>query len=168
LTNLLDQSVSETPQVKDGVLKQFVDNLELDVPNTLRIIRMKSYLGAESLPFSSDHAAWRDTVSDPYCTHETSENASLRWTDASTAHAVQFWKITPAGFGAFFDVRSGQQLVIVAAPETSDDDTLHTFTHWDQYLQDFDRLSHEFSSRNGIEAIRLERGNRLYVLQLIL
>lgn len=161
MTSLLDQSVSETPQVKDGILKQFVDNLELDIPNTLRIIRMKSYLGAESLPFASDHAAWRDTVSDPYCIHETSEKSSLRWTDVSTAHAIQFWRIAPAGFGTFFDVRSGQQLVIIATPETSDDDTLHTFTHWDRYLQDFDQLSPEFCLSNGIEAIRLGPGNRL-------
>jgi hypothetical protein len=161
LTNLLDQSVSEIPQVKEGTLKQFVDNLELDVPNTLRIIRMKSYLGAESLPFSSDHAAWRDTVTDPYCNHETSENPSLRWTDISTAHAIQYWRIAPAGFGTFLDVRSGQQLVVVATSDTSDDDALYTFTHWDHYLQNFDQLSPEFFLSNGIEAIRLEPGNRL-------
>jgi hypothetical protein len=161
LTNLLDQSASEIPQIKEGTLKQFVDNLELDAPNTLRIIRMKSYLGAESLPFSSDHTAWRDTVTDPYCNHETSENSSLRWTDASTAHAIQYWKIAPAGFGTFIDVRSGRQLVVVATSETSDDDTLNTFTHWDCYLQNFDQLSPEFSLSNGIEAIRLEPGNRL-------
>jgi len=161
LTGLLDQSVSETPEVKDGILKQFVDNLELEVHNTLRILRMKSYFEAESLPFASDHAAWRDTVRDPYCVHETSENPSLRWTDVSTAHAVQSWKIAPTGFGTFFDVRSGQLLVIIATPETSDDKSYHTFTHWDHYLQDFDQLSPEFNLNDGIEAIRLDPGNRL-------
>ena len=63
---------------------------------------MKSYSGAESLPFTSEHAAWRDTVSDPYCDGETSEYTSLCWTDLSTTDAIQFWKMTPAGFGAFF------------------------------------------------------------------
>jgi hypothetical protein len=161
LTTLLDQSVSDTPQVKDAILKQFVDNLELDIPNTLRIIRMKSYFGAESLPFASDHTAWRDTVSDPYCIHETSENSSLRWNNASTAHAIQPWRIAPAGFGTFFDVRSGQQLVIVATPEISDDETLLSFTRWDHYVRDFDQLNPQICLNNGIEAIRLDPGSRL-------
>ena len=51
---------------------------------------MKSYSGAESLPFTSEHAAWHDTVSDPYCDGETSEYTSLRWTDLSTTDAIQF------------------------------------------------------------------------------
>jgi hypothetical protein len=148
--------------VKDGILKQFVENLELDNPNILRIIRMKSYSGAESLPFTSDHVAWRDTVSDPYCNYESLEESSLRWTEVSTMNAVQFWKITPAGFGSFFDVRSGYQLLIIATSEcASDDEGRDFFTRWERYLQDFDRLDPAFCFKNDIEAIRLEPGNRL-------
>ena len=123
---------------------------------------MKSYSGAESLPFTSEHAAWRDTVSDPYCDGETSEYTSLRWTDLSTTDAIQFWKMMPAGFGAFFDVRSGLQLIIIATPICADEDNnTVSFTCWSCYLHNFDRLNPEFYSENHIEAIRLEAGNRL-------
>jgi hypothetical protein len=161
LINLQDQSSSDTPQLKEGILRHFVDNLELENPNTLRVVRMRTYSGAESFPFSSDHAAWRDTVSDPYCVHDSSEESSLRWADISTANAVQFWRVAPVGFGIFFDIRSGHQLVIVATPECADDDgNKHFFTRWGHYFQDFDRLDPEFYS-NRLEAIRLEPGNRL-------
>ena len=157
-----DQSTSDTPQLKAGILKHFVDNLELENPNTLRIIRMRTYSGAESFPFSSDHAAWRDTASDPYCTHKSTEEPSLRWTDISTTNTVQFWRIAPAGFGIFFDIRSGRQLVIIVKPEHSNEDGSEDFfTRWDHYLQDFDRLSPTFCSKNRLEAIRLDPGNRL-------
>ena len=67
----------------------------------LQVLQMKSYSGAEPLPFTSEHAAWRDTISDPYCDGETSEYMSLRWTDLSTTDAIQFWKMTPAGLELF-------------------------------------------------------------------
>lgn len=143
-------------------MKQFVENLELENPNTLRIVRMRSYLGAESFPFSTDHAAWRDTASDPYCVHDLTEESSLRWTDISTANAVQFWKIAPAGFGIFFDVRSGRQLVIIATLEcVSDDRGKDFFTHWGPFLQNFDRQDPALFSDHGLEAVLLEPGNRL-------
>src|ERR1700734_1874338 len=56
-----DQTAEETPELKEGILKQFIENLELENPNILRIVHMKSYSGIETLLFSSDHAAWRDT-----------------------------------------------------------------------------------------------------------
>ena len=123
---------------------------------------MKSYSGAESLPFTSEHAAWRDTVSDPYCDGETSEYTSLRWTDLSTTDAIQFWKMTPAGFGAFFDVCSGQQLIVIATPKCADEDkNTVSFACWSRYLHNFNRLNPEFYSENHIEAIQLEAGNCL-------
>ena len=97
-----DQSTLDMPQLKAGILKQFVDNLELKNPNILRIIQMKSYSGVEPFPFSSDHVAWRETAFDPYCIYDLTEELSLRWTNASTMNAVQFWGIAPAGFGIFF------------------------------------------------------------------
>ena len=153
-----------TPKLNDGILKQFVKNLELNNPNTLRIVRMKSYLGAELHPFASEHIAWHDTASDPYCDLESFEDFSLRWTDVSTKNAVQLWRIIPAGFGMFFDVRSGQQLIIIATAQTMDKyDQKNAFTHWGNYLQNFDRLNLNFCSTNEIqlEAVRLEPGNRL-------
>jgi hypothetical protein len=155
--------------LKEGILKHFVDNIEQDRPKTSRIVRMTSYSGAELLPFSSDHIAWRDTASDPYCFHDLSEELSLRWTDVYTANAVQFWRMAPAGFGMFFDLRSGRLLVIIAAPNNTALDNMNDdlderkdfFTRWDHYLIGFDRLKPALVSNNSLEAIRLEPGNRL-------
>jgi hypothetical protein len=158
-----DQSLSETPQLKYGILKQFVDNLEFDNPNTLRIIRMKSHSGVESFPFSSDHTAWRETASNPYCVYDRLEESSLRWTDVSTRNAVQFWRMAPAGFGIFFDIRSGYQLVIIATTVCANNvgGCRDFFTQWGRYLEDTNRLDPALFSGNDFEAIRLEPGNRL-------
>ena len=154
LINLLDQSTSDAPQLKDGILKQFVDNLELNSPNTLRIIRMKSYLGVESSLFSTDHAAWHDTISDPYCIYDAPNKSSLRWTDVSTANAIQFWRIAPAGFGIYFDICSGRQLVIIATSECANEDGVRDFfTHWGRYLQGIDQLDPDLFLNNRIEAV---------------
>jgi hypothetical protein len=154
--------MSDTPQLTDAILKQFVENLELNNPNTLRIIRMRSYSGAEAFPFASDQVAWRETAFDPYCIYDSSEESSLRWTNVFTAGAVQFWRIAPAGFGIFFDIRSGCQLVIVATTECANDEGgKDLFTRWGHFLQDFDQFDPEFYSENDFEAIRLEAGNRL-------
>lgn len=128
---------------------------------------MRSYSGVESFQFSSDHVAWRETVTNPYCNYDSLEDASLRWTDVSTKNAIQFWKIAPAGFGIFFDVRSGCQLVILATIECTGDveDDKDFFTQWGRYLQDFNHMDPELFSENNFEAIRLEPGNRLWVSQ---
>ena len=76
-TTFQDQSTSDALEIKDGILKQFVENLELNNGNILQIIRMRSYSGAEALPFSSDHVAWRETASDPYCNYDSLEELSL-------------------------------------------------------------------------------------------
>ena len=41
MTNFQDQSMSDGPQLKNGILKQFVDNLELN-ENALEAIRLES------------------------------------------------------------------------------------------------------------------------------
>jgi hypothetical protein len=162
LIKILDQSTSDALQSKEGVLKQFVDNLELNYPNTLRIVRMKSCCGAESFPFSSEHAAWRETAFEPYCVYESVEEPSLRWTDVSTANAVQFWRIAPAGFGIYVDIRSGSQLIIIATAEYADNEGgKDLFTQYGRYLQSQDQSDPALFSMNKLEAVRLEAGNRL-------
>jgi len=160
------------------LLKQFIENLESPNPNILRVIQMRSSAGIESSLFSSDHAAWRDTLLEPYCAHDDIQKlSSLRWTNIYTKDFVQFWQIVPAGCGAFFDVRSGQQLFIIGschtldsdnAPHTyvsddDDDDERHAdvFTRWDRYLEGFDRLKPALLGKKRLEAIRLEAGNRM-------
>ena len=113
-------------------------------------------------PFSSDHVAWRETTFNPYCVYDSSEESSLRWTDVSTVNSVQSWRIAPAGFGIFFDIRSGCQLVIIATTECSNDEgDIKKFTQWGHYLQGLDVLDPELFSGNNFEAIRLDPGNRL-------
>lgn len=109
--------------------------------------------------FSSDHAAWRDT---PQKVDDMAKRSLLRWTDVSLENSVQFWRITPAGFGSFFDIRSGHLWLIVASPRPVEEDGIpEYFSRWDRYLQDFNRLKPTFSIETPLEAIRLEPGNRL-------
>ena len=124
---------------------------------------MRSYSGAEPCLFSSDHVAWRETIFNPYCLYDSLEESSLRWTDVSTANAVQSWRIAPSGFGIFFDIRSGCQLVIIATTECAANDKgcKDFFTRWGRYLHDFDCSDSEPFLENDFEAIRLESGNRL-------
>jgi len=126
-----DQSTtSNTPKIMDRQLKQFVENIETNHPNILRIIRMHSYAGIELSHFSSDHVAWRDTLLDFYCNQDDSTKQSLlRWTDVATKGSIQFWHIPPAGFGVFFDIRSGQQWIIIATPNYMDEDGIQKKIH---------------------------------------
>jgi len=145
----------------DRQLKQFVENIETNHPNILRIIRMHSYAGIELSHFSSDHVAWRDTLLDFYCNQDDSTKQSLlRWTDVATKGSIQFWRIPPAGFGVFFDIRSGQQWIIIATPNYMDEDGIqkkNSFSRWDHYIE-FNSME---PGNNILEAIRLEPGNRL-------
>lgn len=124
---------------------------------------MRSYPGNESSLFSSNHAAWCDTLNDPYCINDDpAQQSLLHWTEVATANAVQFWRITPAGFGMFFNLCSGQQLVIIATPDTINKNSDgEFFMHWDRYLEDFDQQDLNFCVENGLEAIQLEPGNCL-------
>ncbi|KAF8800472.1 hypothetical protein BYT27DRAFT_7026457, partial [Phlegmacium glaucopus] len=113
--------------------------------------------------FSSDHVAWWDTLSEPYCVQdETTKQSLLRWTELSTTNAIQFWRVVPAGFGAFFNIRSGRQWIIIATPNLMDKDGhVDFFTRWNRYLQEFNQMDPVFCIENGLEAIRLEPGNHL-------
>ena len=159
----LDQSTGERSNIEERTIKNLIENLERSKRSIFRTVRMGSYAGMEPSPFSSDHWAWRETLSEPYCDHDDPrELLSLRWTEVSTANAMQFWKIAPAGFGIFFDIRSGEQWVIIATPDKlNEDEEVDRFTRWDRYIKDFDTMKPTFCIETGMEAIRLEPGNRL-------
>jgi hypothetical protein len=56
-------------------------------------------------------------LSEPYCNQDDiTKQSSLRWTEASMRDTIQFWRLTPAGFGIVFNIRSCQQWVIIATP----------------------------------------------------
>jgi hypothetical protein len=164
-----DQSTAGIPIPTGGTVKQFIDNYEQPSPNLLRIIHMESYAGMEPSLFSSDHIAWRDTRRYAYCHREPTNQSSLRWSDISMTNTIQFWKLIPAGFGAFFDIRSGQQWVIIATPCPPDNDRTipddstksDSFTQWDHYLYDFNPMDPQTLPDCNLEAIRLEPGTRL-------
>lgn len=149
--------------VQKRILHEFLENLQSSDKNILRTFRMKSYSGMESSSFSSDHAAWRETLSEPFCDQDdNAEQSLLRWTEASTAHATRFWRLVPAGFGAYFDIRSGRQWVIIATRDKSEHDLkVDNFTRWDRYLQDFNPMDPDFAIDTPLQAVRLEPGNRL-------
>jgi hypothetical protein len=124
---------------------------------------MESYAGMEPSLFSSDHIAWRDTRRDAYCHREATNQLSLRWSDISMTNTIQFWKLVPAGYGAFLDIRSGMQWVIIATPFPPDNDrtTPDSSTQWHRYLYDFNPMDPETLPDCNLEAIRLEHGTRL-------
>lgn len=158
-----DQSSTATPQLEKRSLNQFIKNINCEQPNILRIVRMISYAGFESTNFSTDHAAWRDTTTDSSSAlNDGSRRSVLRWTDVAMQNAVQFWRIVPGGFGAFFDIRSGHVWIIVATPildhRNVDRDN---FTRSHIYLQEFSRLRPIYDANTRLEAIRLEPGTRL-------
>ena len=118
-------------------------------------MHIKSYSGIELSFFPSDHAVWCDTQFDPYCINDDLAKQSLLcWTEAAMSNFVQFWRITPAGLGMFFDIHSGQQIVIVA---------MQDITNEDNNLLDFDRLNPTFDIKTGLEAIPLQPENCLHV-----
>lgn len=160
----LDHSTVDYPMTEERTVKDFIENLDHQNRHILRIVRMRSYTGVEPSLFSSDHTAWRETMSEPYCDQDDlAKLSSLRWTEAFTSDAVQFWKLPPSGFGMFLDIRSGAQWVIIASPEVKNalETDVDCFSRWDRYLQDFDPTDPKFCIETAIEAVRLEPGNRL-------
>ena len=114
-------------------VKEFIENLSSQSKNILCTFCMKSYAGMELFSFTSNHAAWHEMLSEPYCNQDdVAKQTSLRWTEASTANATRFWQLTPASFGMFFDLRSGQQWVIIAMPDYRDHESdVDFFPQWD-------------------------------------
>ncbi|KIM38064.1 hypothetical protein M413DRAFT_13028 [Hebeloma cylindrosporum] len=117
-----DQSLlpSASTCLRTGSLQQFVDNAESKRGSKiLRVIHAPSD-SVQQMSFTTEYLAWRETRSLTYCKEENySSISTLRWNDFSNTDAVQWWNLVPHGFGAFLDVRSGSQLIIVAAPASS-------------------------------------------------
>ena len=88
-------------------IKGFIKNLSSQSKNILCTFCMKPYAGMELFSFTSDHAAWHETLLEPYCNQDdVAKQTLLQWTEVSTANATQFWQLTPASFGMFFDLAS--------------------------------------------------------------
>ena len=86
-------------------IKEFIKNLSSQSKNIPHTFHMKSYAGMELFSFMSDHAAWHEMSSEPYCDQDdVAKQTSLQWTEASTANATRFWQLTPASFGMFFNI----------------------------------------------------------------
>jgi hypothetical protein len=149
--------------VEKQTIQKFIENLKSQSRNILGTFHIKSYLGMESLPFLSDHAAWQEMLSEPYWDQDdVAKQSSLRCTEASTRNAIQFWQLIPAGFGIFFNIWSGQQWVIIATPNHSKHEcNADYFTQWDRYLQDSDPMNPTSAVDTTLEAIWLEPWNCL-------
>jgi hypothetical protein len=66
LNKVPDQSTTDNPMVEKQTIQKFIENLKSQSRNILGTFHIKSYLGMESLPFLSDHAAWQEMLSEPY------------------------------------------------------------------------------------------------------
>lgn len=98
-------------------MQQFVDNAEEQTRKVLRVIHAPSEAVDHRFPFATEHLAWRETTSLTYCKHEEPSKISLlRWNDYSNADAFQWWRLVPLGFGLFYDIRAGSQLISIASP----------------------------------------------------
>ena len=149
-----------------------MENVEsVDDGKVLRIVRMSSETPPQQTSFGSEYLTWRETKSDVYCKQEDPLLLNLlRWNDISTAHSIQWWTPIPYGFGAFWDVRSGSQLVVIAgAVRTSSVmfDSLF-FENPQYYLPGFQRSKVD----NGRftmhpEAILLTPGMRMCVARVL-
>jgi hypothetical protein len=109
---------SSNNRFKDGTLKQI---MECATMNSGRILST-SYLpmwraSIQMSSFASDVYAWNETEGLPYC--KASENfpiGDIRWGHASLKGAFSPWKMSPDGFGTFFEVRSGAVWLLFARP----------------------------------------------------
>jgi hypothetical protein len=151
-----------------GTLQEFLDNAESDGDcKVLRIVRMPSETPTHQTTFGTEYVAWRESKSRVYCKQEDpSLINSLRWNDISITHSIQWWTHIPHGFGAFIDIRTGSQLVVIPTPDKSNGlfDRLQ-FSNPGFYLPRFERATphHRFATQP--EAILLTAGMRLWVLK---
>ena len=104
-----------------GTLREFLQNSETgNDAKVLRIVRMASEIPPQQTSFGSEYVSWRETKTQAYCRQEDPSLLNLlRWNDVSMAHSLQWFTPTPHGFGLFFDIRSGSQWIVIAAPSHS-------------------------------------------------
>jgi len=113
------------------------------------------------LPFMTEHLAVRETRSLTHCKEEDNSMIGiLRWNDFSTVDAVQWWRLVPHGFGAFFDVLAGSQWIIIAAPACSPLDP-DFFATSDLYINELTETETPNPEYIRPEAILLTAGMRM-------
>ncbi|KIM35727.1 hypothetical protein M413DRAFT_32284 [Hebeloma cylindrosporum] len=113
----------KTDRLVSGTLRQFIENAESRRDKkVLRIIRMPSETSPSATAFGSEFMAWRETKSCVYCKEEDpSLIKHLLWNDITTEHSAQWWRLSPHGFGLYFDVREGSQWILIATPPNRPD-----------------------------------------------
>jgi hypothetical protein len=124
-------------------------------------------VGVEMESFASDLYAWRETEGLPYCRHnENFPKGDIRWVYISLKGAFSPWKMSPDGFGTFFNIRSGAIWLLFARPPGTHpltkgrDPDLNWFSNCDLFLKKFNSTQSQEEIWD-IEAIYVSSGNRM-------
>jgi len=160
--------------IKRGTLQQFVDNAEEQTRKVLRVIHAPSEAVDQWFPFATKHLAWRETPSLTYCKHEEPSKISLlRWNDYSNTDVFQWWWLVPLGFGLFYNICGGSQLISITSPvdSRSVDDVgkkghafdPHVFASSDLFMTDDQGMKVINQEMTSPEAIWLTAGMRMWV-----
>ena len=159
----LDQSVSigesgnGNERLREGTLRQLLDSARQ--PNG-KILNALSFplLGAgyEANPFSTDQAAWMQTLSAPFSKDVVAVPiGDFRWGITATAGAFHPYHIDTYGQGTIVSTFDGRKLWISAKDPNNIFHSIGLFFH-----DEFD-LDKSASGLWGIEAILLEPGTSL-------
>lgn len=135
-----DHSV-DVNESKEGTLRQILDSGKQTDGKILSALPLPIvYAGYEANPFSSDHAAWMQTLSSPFSKDTVPVPVGdLRWGMCATAGAFNNYRINRNGFGTIIDPIHGSIVWISASTASNASDR----------------------SISGVEAIHLEPGTRL-------
>jgi hypothetical protein len=117
--------------------------------------------------FASDLYAWNETEGLPYCKNsEKFPTVDIRWAYVSLKGAFSSWKMSPDGFGTFFNIRSGAIWLLFARPSGTHpttkgrDPDLNWFSNCGLFLKKFNPTE-SGEEIWDIEAVYVSSGNRM-------
>jgi hypothetical protein len=136
---------------KEGTLRQMLDaskEPESIILNALPVPLVGA--GYEANSFSSDHAAWIQTLSAPFFKDMIAAPVDLRWGSCATASAFDNRLTEYNGLGSIIDPRQGSKVWICRANATNSTIRIGSLIHQDGKY-----------TAGAFEAIVLEPGTRL-------
>jgi hypothetical protein len=149
-----DQSIAlgETESgEKEGTLRQILDASRQPESKILKAHPVPLVgAGYEANSFSSDHAAWIQTLSAPFSKNTIAAPVDLRWGSCATAGAFDDRLTEYDGLGSIFDTRYGSKVWICRANPTNSAIRIGSLIHMDARC-----------TAGAFEAIVLEPGTRL-------
>lgn len=151
--------------LKTGSLFQILQAVEqFDNPPIMTTVELPlGTLGMTDSALSTDFYAWRQTEGFPFCNDSKPIPAdTLRCGFVATKGSFPGWKLSPNGFGVYFDVKVGSLLLVIAKPK-GDGKIWNRFTHINMFVNNF----HPHEPNTGLwdlEGVVLTPGTRMYVI----